>query len=187
MEEEHTMLDAPSFTIEEEGNDMSDMPKKEELAIAETEMLNDDDELLLGAIVASDTEEKDEEIEEEEIEFFEEIAAHPHAKKTKKQSKTSKWILYLSENRARVMVENPSCGFGEITKLIGEEYKKLSSEEVEALEKKVKEVNELVETAAGEKQEEEESLPKSATDLDLPLVAILDLFFRLFIVSLRQE
>jgi hypothetical protein len=182
MEEDNTMLDAPSFVNEEEGNDMPEVQENEELVFAETEVL--DENQIVDAVNGSDSEENEEAIEESENQLFEE--PEPKSKKTKKQSKTSKWILYLSENRRRLMDENPSCGMGEITKLLSEEYKKLSSEEIEALERTVKEINEQMD-AAGDEEPEEEHRPKSATDLDLPLVMLFVLFSFVFSLFLKGE
>jgi hypothetical protein len=46
-------------------------------------------------------------------------------------------MIYCQENRDRIKSENPSAKMGEISKLLAEAYKNLSSHEVAALENKV--------------------------------------------------
>ena len=47
------------------------------------------------------------------------------------------YMIYCQENRDRIKSENPSAKMGEISKLLAEAYKNLSSHEVAALENKV--------------------------------------------------
>ena len=49
-------------------------------------------------------------------------------KKTVKKALTS-FIFYMSENRERVMKEHPELKFGEVGKLVGENFKLLTPEE----------------------------------------------------------
>jgi structure-specific recognition protein 1 len=65
-------------------------------------------------------------------------------KKAKKDPKAPKkalsaFMIFSSENRAKIKEENPDAGFGDIGKLVGEAYKNISSEERAALDKKVAE------------------------------------------------
>jgi len=61
-------------------------------------------------------------------------ADSPSKKKAKKDPNAPKkaltaWVIYATEHRERVKKENPEAGFGEITKILSQEYKNLSSEE----------------------------------------------------------
>ena len=70
-------------------------------------------------------------------------------KKAKKDPNAPKrasnaYIIFSNENRDRIREENPGAKMGDISKLLGEEYKKLGKEELAELEKKVsKNINEL--------------------------------------------
>lgn len=54
----------------------------------------------------------------------------------------SKWVLFLTEHRAECSRENPDLGFADITKLLAEQYKNISEEETNRLDKIIQEQKE---------------------------------------------
>merc|ERR1711862_1091333 len=102
---------------------------------------------LSGSEEVSGEEESGDEVSEEESESEEEQVAPPppkrskggKAKKFKDENKPkrnmSSFFLYSNANRSRIKEENPGTAFGQIAKLLSEEYKQLTPEEKKKWEK----------------------------------------------------
>ena len=155
LEEDITMLDAPEMFNEEEVEQLID----DENILP----LDEDDEINNNT----------EQISPKRLKLDDKPIKKSSAKKSKQ--KTSKWILYLSENRKRVIDENPELNFPQVTKFLAEQYKSLSTEEIESLDKRVAEINTnlaSVEEQEGENEENIETV-KSPAELSIPLVSFL--------------
>jgi hypothetical protein len=166
--EEETMLDAPV--------DIAD-----EVDPTEEENLQESTEDTAGMV---------EENEDQDVNDVKrmKLSDKSQSKKAKKAKKSiSKWIIYLSENRKKVIDENPELTFPQVTKFLAEKYKQLSPEELEHLGQLVKEANEKAANEAdeaNEDDEEEESEEKSAIALEIPLVS--NFFFLLLSMECRK-
>lgn len=105
----------------------------------------------------------------------------------------SKWIYYLNEQRSIVSSQNPDLSIGEITKLIAQQYKGLSTDEhlhldliLEEEKKKYKEYLSKVNTnnlnVDFDKRIDEDS---SSLTLNIPLVRLLHHLFITLIINNR--
>ncbi|RYG94082.1 hypothetical protein EON65_57995 [archaeon] len=132
----------------------------------------DDDEVIQQENGLAMEDEVESEIESEEIENEHELAdryAEPESASTNLTDKveepaakkgrivvkrpTSKWVLYLSEHRAECSKQHPDLSFAEITKVLAEGYKNITSEEAERLEAQLKDQKEQYEAYMAENRE----------------------------------
>eukprot|EP01031_Cornospumella_fuschlensis_P024947 gene24947-30141_t len=99
----------------------------------------------------------------------------PAAKKgrTIVKKPTSKWVLYLSEHRAECAQQNPDLSFAEITKVLAEGYKNITTEESERLNSILKDQKEKYDRYIAESRENaDEGESESGADLIFPLARI---------------
>lgn len=165
-EEDITMLDAPELFNEEEVEQQID------------------DENILPLDEEDEINYNTEQIASKRLKLDDKPTKKSSSKKFKQ--KTSKWILYLSENRKRVIDENPELTFPQVTKFLAEQYKSLSTEEIESLDKRVAEINAnlaSVEVQEGENEENIETV-KSPAELSIPLVSFLHFGLTSFLLFL---
>lgn len=188
LHEDETMLDIP---VEEEEQEEEAEVDEQEAEIEDEKQEEEDGEGVNDLEQENIVENLDEEniVEENANEDGdaqegeeEEVTGNHKRKKTdsvpsnnKKSKKgTSKWIVYLSQNRKKAIDENPGLTFPQITKLLAETYKNLSPEELERLDQLVQEANEKRQEADMEDGDEEGGKThkeRSASSLEIPLVS----------------
>lgn len=76
------------------------------------------------------------------------------------------YILFASEVRKSVIAANPECSFGEISRIIGNEWKNLSAENKQDYEKRATKQNEESAKEAAREAERLESFPQSPSTFD---------------------
>eukprot|EP01031_Cornospumella_fuschlensis_P024368 gene24368-29461_t len=100
----------------------------------------------------------------------------PAAKKgrTIVKKPTSKWVLYLSEHRAECAQQNPDLSFAEITKVLAEGYKNITTEESERLNTILKDQKEKYESYIAESRDnaDEQGESEPGAELIFPLARI---------------
>lgn len=84
------------------------------------------------------------------------IVSTPVIKKAKTPGKklVTGYILYSSENRKSVAEKNPNKGFGEISRMVGTDWRKMPQEEKLKYEERAQKINQAKEAAAKEAQAE---------------------------------
>jgi hypothetical protein len=96
-------------------------------------------------------------------------------KRTRKIPKkpVSKWILFLNEHRSECAKENPGLSVADITKLLSDQYKVISTEESQRLDELLQKQKAEWEAYQSEfgGETKESSVETSKTSLQFPLVS----------------
>jgi hypothetical protein len=184
LHEDETMLDIPleeEQQEEEEEAEIEDEKQEEEDGegvndLEQENIVEDLDEENIVEENANEDRADGQEGEEEEVTGNHKRKKTDSVPSNNKKSKkgTSKWIVYLSQNRKKAIDENPGLTFPQITKLLAETYKNLSPEELERLDRLVQEANEKRQEADMEDGDEEgrkTHKERSASSLEIPLVS----------------
>lgn len=75
--------------------------------------------------------------------------------------RTSAFFRFANDNRKRIQAKNPSASFGEITKILGEEWRKLSPDEKENMKKLSNPQKQIYQDESSEEEEVEEEEEES--------------------------